>query len=109
MSAQMTAPFSGVYGEETQKTPPRLEAPERDSDFQTKMSKLIGSLQNSDLTSRDSIATSVRKWTASMRWGRSPGRQMKDDNERVIQHQGTVMAGATAAVAAARIRRQRAK
>ncbi|MDB5490976.1 MAG: hypothetical protein JWO78_825 [Micavibrio sp.] len=94
MSAQMTAPFSGVYGDEIQKTPPKPEAAERDSKFQNFMSKLVDSLHDSDVNSRD-------QKTKFSPLDALSGRQMKDDTEKVVKYQGPATAGAGVAAAAA--------
>lgn len=84
MSAQMTAPITRVYGDETPKAaPPAAEASERDSKFQTFMSKLIDSLHESDVSSRDQ-REKADEFDAMNAYA---GRQMKDDAERVVQHQ----------------------
>lgn len=98
MSAQMTAPFSGVYGEEIRTRSPGMEAPDHDSKFQAFMSRLVSSLQESDAGSRES---NVKKEKEFDLLETLAGRQMKEDTEKVVKYQGPAVAGAGAAATAA--------
>jgi hypothetical protein len=93
MSAQMTAPFSRVYGDETPKAPPAMEASERDSKFQSSMAKLMSSLHDSDVGSRDS---DVKK-DGFNALDALAGRQTKEDTEKVARYQGPAIAATAAA------------
>jgi hypothetical protein len=101
MSAQMTAPFAKEYGTEAPanafaKLESGPDAAERDSKFQSSMQKLVSSLRMSDADSRDQKANKEVSEPLAM----FAGGQMKDDTERVINHQGPAVLMASAPSAA---------